>query len=103
MTREQHETNRSRDLEHRYRRAGIGALAFFQRCAEFRVAHQHALTSELGFTRVRHFRLAEVGYIRLRLPTQPVALVEAHQMRRAIDCLLYTSPSPRDGLLPRMP
>src|SRR6266851_3743744 len=27
----------------------------------------HPPPSELGFTRVRHFRVAEVGYIRLRL------------------------------------
>ena len=31
------------------------------------------------------------------------ALVEQEEKRRRGDCLLYTSPSPRDGLLSRMP
>ena len=29
--------------------------------------------------------------------------VEYHKIDRLLDCLLYTSPSPRDGLLSRMP
>ena len=34
----------------------------------------------------------------------PPALFRLHQeVSRARDCLLYTSPSPRDGLLSRMP
>ena len=41
------------------------------------------------------------------MPTeQPTVLVVEHDnvLREAIcDCLLYTSPSPRDGLLSRMP
>ena len=36
----------------------------------------------------------------INLPT-PANIVEA--MQKAIACLLYTSPSPRDGLLSRMP
>ena len=28
---------------------------------------------------------------------------DLHALAEALDCLLYTSPSPRDGLLPRMP
>ena len=34
-------------------------------------------------------------------PTTPVEKVTAHG--NTITCLLYTSPSPRDGLLSRMP
>ena len=31
------------------------------------------------------------------------ALRQADEADKAMDCLLYTSPSPRDGLLSRMP
>ena len=33
----------------------------------------------------------------------PEATYEYHEGRKFDDCLLYTSPSPRDGLLSRMP
>ena len=35
--------------------------------------------------------------------TPQVARIDAHLLNRAGICLLYTSPSPRDGLLSRMP
>ena len=43
MAREQQEADRGGDLEHGDRRAGIGALAFFQRRRQFVVGDQLAL------------------------------------------------------------
>ena len=63
MAREQQEPRRGGDLEHRDRRARVGALAFGQRIAELIVVDEPSLA-----------RAAE-----------PEALVEAHQMRRGVD------------------
>ena len=39
----------------------------------------------------------------LALPLLPILLVMVMLFRETLSCLLYTSPSPRDGLLSRMP
>ena len=44
-------------------------------------------------------RRLKLGLIELTLED----LEEINDIRKALDCLLYTSPSPRDGLLSRMP
>ena len=39
-------------------------------------------------------------------PARPIASIDVHPLGLEVrykDCLLYTSPSPRDGLLSRMP
>ena len=48
------------------------------------------------------------GYTEAELLGQPHSLIRHPDMPRSVfkllwDCLLYTSPSPRDGLLSRMP
>ena len=63
MAREQDQPRRSRDLEHRYRRAGIDALALGQNIGELVVADQAAL--------------ARRG--------EPKALVEPDPVRRRVD------------------
>ena len=43
--------------------------------------------------------LVNAGYLKIAVLTQ----YKSHSLDRHISCLLYTSPSPRDGLLSRMP
>ena len=42
-------------------------------------------------------------YLRLPMETFPLSWVETYKTLLSYPCLLYTSPSPRDGLLSRMP
>ena len=60
------------------------------------------------FGAVHHDYVFELKNDLIKYRTNPIKHNEsyggvAHNVARAISCLLYTSPSPRDGLLSRMP
>ena len=55
---------------------------------------------------VNSFAIGDISIIKGMedLPlTAQVAMQQGNHLAKNIDCLLYTSPSPRDGLLSRMP
>ena len=78
---EQPETTPSITLEEVARLAGVSGMTVS------RVLHDHANVSDQTRAKVQA-AIATLGYVPNRL---------------AGACLLYTSPSPRDGLLSRMP
>ena len=48
-------------------------------------------------------KLVYAGHVKWPEDWAPLDLLEARVIAESKDCLLYTSPSPRDGLLSRMP
>ena len=57
-----------------------------------------AAAEEERFKRIKHWAGFPIDSIRYCLGEAKISLDDVHHI-----CLLYTSPSPRDGLLSRMP
>ena len=60
------------------------------------------MTEKCALTR-RSYAPGQHGQIRKKESNYGLQLREKQKVKRIYGCLLYTSPSPRDGLLSRMP
>ena len=58
---------------------------------------------EGGFRFARGLQLVETDGTRTWLQQRDATFMDEYSVERSTTCLLYTSPSPRDGLLSRMP
>ena len=91
--------------DHLTRRFAARFAPVFERIAQGAVEREQK--RELAYAPVEWLR--EAGYTKLRVPKEyggeGVSLTEFLTLvtRLGEACLLYTSPSPRDGLLSRMP
>ena len=62
-----------------------------------------AAVAELDDNPIKAVRLMCEDLVLYKDKSGTYGLIDAHCPHRRADCLLYTSPSPRDGLLSRMP
>ena len=56
-----------------------------------------------GFLRVKNSKISEECMYQITMQPTNICLIKDSKLRLSISCLLYTSPSPRDRLLSRMP
>ena len=79
---------------------GMAAGEGFIQAAEYAVAHELPL---IVFTAAGGARMQEGALSLMQMPRTTIAVQELREAGLPYICLLYTSPSPRDGLLSRMP